>query len=633
MRRRFFLKGTAACLGGAVASTLGVDDRIADAQETGPTVVDTEFTVRDSSCGTGSQRATVRADTAANSVTVDGVIAAPSACYTAELADATYDEAVDALALSVRTVEREDAGICAQCITDVEYRAVVTVDGGQPAQAVVRHDDEAVTETALDAGPANWRQSAFDAANTAVDAGGRGPGRTPAVQWSRDGVGTAPAVVSVDAGGGDGEAPEGASEDGTAVSNGVSSGGSATAFVGASGGGITALNAETGNERWSFDGVGPVAGTPAVVGGTVYAGSTDGQIAAVDASTGDPAWSRSVDGVLTAGPTVGVGGEANADGSSGATAVYVATRDSDGSGRVHAVDPPDGAVQWTVDAGGSVSDSPAAADERVYVARSDGTLLALSSADGREQWELAVGDAAAYVSPPAVRDGTAYLAAMTENESGTGGRVFAVDAASGESEWTAELGASAVPRSFAVAEGTVVVGAAAYGDVALIDGNAAADGASDTGSGPSANSTDTNTTANTTNVNTTATTTDADTTANSTDADTTATVTGGVSADAETDGTSGTAGRIYALDAVSGEERWRRNATSAVAAGPTVAGETAYVPLDGGVAAVAVDGGTERWTASFPARVTAAVTPAVGRLYAPVKGDRLAALAGDGSGG
>jgi outer membrane protein assembly factor BamB len=615
MRRRFFLKGTAACLGGAVASTLGVDHRVADAQETAPTVVDVEFTVRDSSCGTGSQRANVQADAATNRVTVDGIIAARSACYTAELADATYDEDADALDLAVRTVEREDVDICAQCLTDVEYRAVVTFDGGLPTRAVVRHDDETVTETSLDSGPANWRQFAFDAANTAVDAGGRGPGSTPAIQWARNDVSTAPAVVTV----------------GTAGSgSGDGASGNATAFVGAPGGGISALNVETGEERWTFDGVGPLAGTPAVVDGTVFAGGTDGQIAAVDATTGDPAWTRAVDGVVAAGPTATPDDEASGDGSSGRGTVYIATRGSDEGGRVHAIDPTDGALRWTSDAGGSVTAPPAVADERLSVARRDGTVLALSTADGQRQWELSVGDAAAHVSAPAVRGGTVYLAARTGEGDSLVGRVFAVDAASGESAWTADLGDSAVPRSLAVADGTVVAAAATYGDVAVIDERAGNVSANDADGEATATANGTGGTADATVTEGNGTAANATDTANGTVRDgVSAGAAGGSSA---ADGTASAAGRVYALDAGTGEKRWRRSVTAAVTAGPTVAGETAHVPLDGGVVALALGDGTERWVASFPARVTAPATPSASRLYVAVDDDRLVALAADGSG-
>lgn len=620
MRRRIFLKGSAAAAGGVFASVLGIDHRTAGAQEVEPSVADAELTVRDVSCGDGSQRATVRSDPAADRVTVDGVAAAPSACYTAELADATYDGDADALHLDVRTVEREDVGVCAQCLTAIEYRVVVAFDGGLPARAVVRHDEETVTETALGERGASWRQSAFDAANTAVDPAGRGPGGDPATAWAQDGVGTAPAIVDAAAETGD---AGGSGDDAGGSGNGDSdgTGGTATAYVGAPGGGIRALDAETGSERWSFDAVGPLVGAPAVVGGTAYAGNIDGQLAAVDAVTGDPAWTRSIDGVVAGGPTVTVDSEADDAASPAPNAVYVAARGPGESGRVHAVDPADGTVRWTRDVGGSIGVSPAATNDRVYAARTDGTLLALSPEDGRREWELTGADEAVHVSAPAVRDGTAYLAARTESDDGPAGRVFAVDAASGEREWTADLGASAVPRSLAVADGTVVAGVATYGNVALADETDDADaGGEPTRDTAGENETDAVDDSGT----------DGDQSANETGDPTGS---GGDGAAAGAEGASGTEGRIYALDAGDGEERWRRTATAAVTAGPTVAGETAYVPLDGGVAALALEDGAERWMRSFPARVTARATPANGRLYVAVEGDRLAALAANESEG
>ncbi len=569
MRRRIFLRGTAACLGGAVASAFGIDGRVVDAQEAAPTVVDAELTVRDSGCGDGSQRATVRADAAADRVTVDGVVAAPSACYTAELAGAAYDDGADALDLTVRTVEREDVDLCVQCLTAIEYRAVVTFDGGLPGRAVVHHDDETVTESALDAAAANWRQSAFDAANTAVDATGRGPDTATTVRWTQDDVRTAPAIVDQGVGGSAGES--GSEAGATGSSDGdelVGSGDGSVAFVGASGGGVSALDGETGDERWSFDAVGPLAGTPAVVDGTVYAAGTDGHVVAVDAVTGDTGWNRSVDSSVAAAPTVTGGGGSR---STVPGTVYVVASGSSTPGRIIAIDTGDGTVRWTRESGGNVRDPLAITEDLVYVGRSDGRLLALSPEDGQRQWERRVGDETANVTAPAVRDGLAYLAARTENEDGPGGRVFAFDAASGESEWTRDLGTSAVPRSLAVADGTVVASAAAYGEVALSDGA------------------------------------------------------GGTQSGGDTD-MSAAGGSVHALNASNGDERWSRTTTAEVTAGPTIAGGTAYVPLNGGIAAVALDDGGERFTTSFPARVTAPATPAAGRLYLAVDDDRLVAL-------
>ena len=75
-------------------------------------------------------------------VTVDGATWGNDACYTGRLESATLEDGI----LTVRVVterEAEDEKICAQCISEIEYRASVAVSS-PPDEVVVLHDGETV---------------------------------------------------------------------------------------------------------------------------------------------------------------------------------------------------------------------------------------------------------------------------------------------------------------------------------------------------------------------------------------------------------------------------------------------------------------------------------------------------------
>lgn len=93
---------------------------------------------------------------------------------------------------------------------------------------------------------------------------------------------------------------------------------------------------------------------------------------------------------------------------------------------VLAVDNAAGAGQWQTTVGARIVHSPAVGENNVFVTLEDGDLVALSRADGTEQWRVGLGG---QPSPPTVADGTVY--AGTTND-----RIAAFDAASGSVVWT-----------------------------------------------------------------------------------------------------------------------------------------------------------------------------------------------------
>lgn len=126
--------------GGNETTAVGDDDAGS------PALSGTEFAVVSADCGVGASDAKVSLDDAAGTVAVEGTITAPSACYTASLADARYGGETDSLWVDVVTERPEDAGVCAQCLTEVEYRATLSFEGGLPARVAVTHDGEVVRE-------------------------------------------------------------------------------------------------------------------------------------------------------------------------------------------------------------------------------------------------------------------------------------------------------------------------------------------------------------------------------------------------------------------------------------------------------------------------------------------------------
>lgn len=104
------------------------------------------LTVTASDCGAQTDDAAVAFD--GETVTVTGTIWGNDACYTAVLADVTYDEP----ALTAVVAAEDDAAtdeMCAQCITEIDYEAEITILGGLPDSVTVvhRHGDSETTVT------------------------------------------------------------------------------------------------------------------------------------------------------------------------------------------------------------------------------------------------------------------------------------------------------------------------------------------------------------------------------------------------------------------------------------------------------------------------------------------------------
>jgi len=146
--------------------------------------------------------------------------------------------------------------------------------------------------------------------------------------------------------------------------------------------------------------------------------------------------------------------------------------DAANSGYTETAGPTEGSVNWTHDTGepgqltktvagtatpvdgppddpvDNVVSSPAVVDGTVYVGSNEGVLYALDAVSGDEEWTYEANDE--IMSSPAVLDGTVYVGSHDNH-------LHAVDAQSGEGDWTVETDGS-VFASPTYHDGTLYVG-------------------------------------------------------------------------------------------------------------------------------------------------------------------------------
>jgi len=183
-------------------------------------------------------------------------------------------------------------------------------------------------------------------------------------------------------------------------------------YFGSFDGYVHALDASTGEERWSFQTGGEVWSSPAVADGRVYIGSGDYYLYALNAVTGEQLWQFETGAQVNSSPTV-------ADG-----VVYVGSTD----GCVYAVDAATGKLLWRFQTEDWVWSSPAVSGSIVYIGSRDKYVYALDAATGEERWRFQTGGT---ISPPAVAQGVAYI---TSGD----GYAYALDTTTLEERWVPE---------------------------------------------------------------------------------------------------------------------------------------------------------------------------------------------------
>jgi hypothetical protein len=142
-------------------------------------------------------------------------------------------------------------------------------------------------------------------------------------------------------------------------------------FVATHRGSVCALDAGTGEVRWSFAAHGPFLHSPAVAEGLVVAGSTDGYLYALDAVTGKQSWAYDADyGGLSASPAIAE------------DTVFVGTR----SGDFLAVELKSGKLAWRQEMKVPIRQTATAVDGRVFVTAEDLRVRCFDSRTGEILW-------------------------------------------------------------------------------------------------------------------------------------------------------------------------------------------------------------------------------------------------------
>ncbi|HEY2628924.1 MAG TPA: PQQ-binding-like beta-propeller repeat protein [Usitatibacter sp.] len=164
---------------------------------------------------------------------------------------------------------------------------------------------------------------------------------------------------------------------------------------------------------------GPIRSTPAVRAGRVYFGSSDGKLYAVDAKTGERRWSFRTQGAVASSPAID------------AERVYFTSRD----GSLYAVNANTGRLAWRYRFGANLGpynfwdyrlSSPVLASGAVLVGGGDGTVVSLDARSGKLRWRF---DAQSRVrSTPAVSGGFVVFGTHS-------GYVIALDQQTGKESW------------------------------------------------------------------------------------------------------------------------------------------------------------------------------------------------------
>ncbi|MEV8055523.1 serine/threonine-protein kinase [Streptomyces antimycoticus] len=184
---------------------------------------------------------------------------------------------------------------------------------------------------------------------------------------------------------------------------------------------------------------------PSVEGGRVYFGDDDGGVSVLDADTGDRRWDYGRTMGDDDSPTI-------ADG-----VVYFSSRDDgfdQGRGRVYALDADTGSRRWEFHPKGWVDAGPVVAGGTVYFSSSelggDGILYAVDAATGEKEWSHVLGRGAGL----AYDDRVVYFGARTVR----GSHLYAFDADTGKQVWKVHISADVLPSaitSLTVADGVI----------------------------------------------------------------------------------------------------------------------------------------------------------------------------------
>ena len=207
----------------------------------------------------------------------------------------------------------------------------------------------------------------------------------------------------------------------------------------------SALDRETGVERWSYQTQGRMFGSPVLDDTALYLTDDAGYIYALDSATGNVLWK-----VLVATKrfwsTPAIAGKS----------LFVGSMDKN----LYALDLATGKTKWTFKAGGAITSRPLVIGDGVYFGAFDRNFYKVSATSGQKVWSFR-SDAWFWNDAVATTDGgTIFVGSLGEN-------VYALDANSGAARWAYNTG-SAV-RAAPILRGALVYVTALSGQIYALD--------------------------------------------------------------------------------------------------------------------------------------------------------------------
>lgn len=206
-----------------------------------------------------------------------------------------------------------------------------------------------------------------------------------------------------------------------------------TVYVGTADNHLSALDANTGVEKWRFGTSGPVWATPTYHEGILYITCMDKRVYALDASTGSQLWQTQLEGAISAQAIVDPAEKL----------VYVGAYNN----ALHALDMETGNERWRVEATNWIWSAPALVDGVLYFADSSAQVFAVDAASGEKLWQVAINQMnesggvanrveieGAIQASPVVADGVVYIAAEG-NAATEEGLLVALNAETGAEIW------------------------------------------------------------------------------------------------------------------------------------------------------------------------------------------------------
>ena len=238
---------------------------------------------------------------------------------------------------------------------------------------------------------------------------------------------------------------------------------------------LIALNAADGGEKFRVHTGGPIFSACCVSNGVAYFGSADHTVYAIDAATAEIKWRMPTEGAVLAGPAAAQGivcigsTDTKIYGLDAATGKVVWTvpgenmfqsqAATDGEhfflggwdNHFRCIDAKSGQLKWDLVLGRKTAaknfspyapaiTSPAVGGGKVFVSTNDGILHALRIDDGSEAWRIDWKNMG--YSSPLYHDGRVYCGLSDK------GKVFCVDANTGEFKWQADTGSVIYDSSF-----------------------------------------------------------------------------------------------------------------------------------------------------------------------------------------